>query len=103
PGEQILPPEFLDRGLIGGQCRVLVLIGKARERRQDRLVVTGIDVDLVNGETKAAIEVAVEAPGDDGDIIVGKGDSSGSHRNRPSGGRAMALKLQQITSARKNL
>jgi hypothetical protein len=33
----------------------------------------------MNGEAKTAIEVVIEGPGDNGDIVVGEGD--GGHRN----------------------
>src|SRR5262249_50000009 len=73
-GEQVLPPEFLDRSLICVQLQVLVLIRKTCKRRQRDLVIAGIDVDLMNGKTKTAVEVAIEGPGDDSNIIVGKSD-----------------------------
>src|SRR4029453_4354807 len=82
-GKQVLPPELLDRGLLGGEFLLLVLIFEARQRRQHRLLVAGADVDLVNGKAETAIDVFVECPGDDGNVIVGK--SNCGHRNNPAG------------------
>jgi hypothetical protein len=79
--KQVLPPELLHRGLLGGQFEALVLVCEARQRRENGLFVVRIDIDLVNRKTQAAVEVPIERPGDDGNIIVGKGDRG--HRHRP--------------------
>jgi hypothetical protein len=50
-------------------------------RRSYRFLVIGTEVDLMNGKAKTAIEVAIEGPGDDGNIAIRKGD--GGHRNSP--------------------
>jgi hypothetical protein len=61
--------------------QALGLVREPRHGKQDRFLVAGVDIDLVNRKTKAAIEVPIESPGDDGDIIVGKGNRG--HRHDP--------------------
>jgi hypothetical protein len=77
--KEVLPPEFLDRRLLGGQLKRLVLVFETRQRGQDGFLVVRVDIDLVNGKAEAAVEVAIERPGNYGDIIVGECD--GGHRN----------------------